>query len=279
MTDVPTRTLPGGTEMPLVGFGTGPLKGDAVEPALRAALEAGYRHVDTAEGYRNEREIGAVLADADVARSDLFLASKVLPSNLHYESVLAACEASLDRLGTDYLDLYLVHWPNPAVSLRETMAAMARLRERGLVREVGVSNFDAYSLRFARRVSDAPVAVNQFESHPYRPQATLRRACEEAGVAPSAASPLARARVLDDAVVQEVAAARDRSPAQVVLRWQVQRGVAVVPTSASRDHVRTNLSLFDFSLREDELDRIDELDRDERVYDLNLDDDLFGVPP
>lgn len=133
---VPTRTLPSGDQIPTVGLGTWDIAGETVEESARTAFDAGYTLIDTAEGYMNEAEIGGVLADYD--REDVFLTSKVLPSNLAYESVIEACEASLDRLGTDYLDLYLIHWPNPAISLRETLDGMAHLYERGLVRNVGV---------------------------------------------------------------------------------------------------------------------------------------------
>lgn len=150
--------------MPVVGFGTSRLEGEELEAALRAALEAGYAHVDTAEGYGNEETIGEVLADYD--RDDVFLTSKVLPTNLDDESVIRACEASLERLGTEHPDLYLTHWPNPAISLRETPHAMATLHEEGLVRNVGVSNFSAYQPSAAHHVSDAPIATNQIESHP-----------------------------------------------------------------------------------------------------------------
>lgn len=136
---VPTKTLPSGDELPAVGLGTYGMDTDQTTASVRAALEAGYTHIDTAEGYQNEAAIGDVLAEYD--REEVFLTSKVLPKNLNYESVIRSRKASLDRLGTDYLDLYLIHWPNPAISLRETLHAMARLHEQGLVRNIGVSNF------------------------------------------------------------------------------------------------------------------------------------------
>jgi len=146
-----------------VGFGTYDIGAEDFREALRAALEAGYTHIDTAEGYMNESEIGEVIAEYD--REKLFLTSKVLPKNLNYESVLASCEASLDRLGTDYLDLYLIHWPNPAISLRETFDALAKLRAEGKVRNVGVSNFSIYQLDVAHHVADVRIAVSTSPEH------------------------------------------------------------------------------------------------------------------
>lgn len=180
-------TLPGGEEMPAVGAGTGDLHGETVREAVDAALEAGYAHIDTAEGYRNEAEIGDVLVDHD--REDLFLTSKVLPSNLGYESVIEACEASLDRLGIEYLDMYLIHWPNPAISLRETLQAMETLHDRGLIRNVGVSNFSAYQLSAAQHVSTVSIAVNQIEYHPWFQRPDLVEYCRETDVIVEAAAP------------------------------------------------------------------------------------------
>jgi len=277
--DVPSLTLPGGDELPTLGFGTWNLHGDTLRTALGAALDAGYTHVDTAEGYENEAVVGEVLAEHD--REELFLTSKVLAKHLHYGGVIEACEASLDRLGTDYLDLYLIHWPNPAVSLRETMAAMARLRERGLVRNVGVSNFTRYQLGAARRVADAPIAVNQIEFHPWFQRPDLVEYCREAGIAVAAAAPLARTEVLEDPVVEELAASYDRSPARIVLRWALESDAVVLPKSSSPEHVRANAALFDWSLDSEDRRRLDERDRDRPVYDTGTrdwSDDVWGIP-
>lgn len=273
---IPTRTLPSGDEMPQIGAGTWNLSGETVKESVRAALDAGYAHVDTAEGYGNEAEVGEVLAEYD--REDVFLTSKVLPSNLHYESVLEACEASLDRLGTDYLDLYLIHWPNPTISLRETLGAFERLHEEGTVRNVGVSNFTRYQLMFALRVANVPIAVNQVEFHPWLNQADLLRYCEESDVVLTAAAPLARTEVLDDPAICDVAERYDRTPAQVVLRWQIQKGVVAIPKSSSPDHVRSNLAVGDWELDAEDVARIDERDTEKRVYMIDVDDDTYGIP-
>ena len=274
----PTRTLPSGDELPLVGVGTWNIGGDTVRDSVRAGLDAGYTHVDTAEGYKNEAEIGDVLADYD--REDLFLTSKVLPKNLDYESVIASCEASLERLGTDYLDLYLIHWPNPAISLRETMNAMATLHDRGLVRNVGVSNFSAYQLSCAHHVSDVPIAVNQIEFHPYFQRPDLVEYCRDTDTVLEAAAPLARTEVFDDPVIQELAETYDRSPAQIVLKWAVEQDVVVLPKSSSPEHVRQNAELFDWELAAEDRERLDDLERDEPVYDHPARDwtgDTYGI--
>jgi diketogulonate reductase-like aldo/keto reductase len=275
---VPSATLESGDEMPMIGAGTWDIGGETVKTSVRAALEAGYTHIDTAEGYRNEAEIGEVLAERD--RGELFLTSKVLPSNLNYENVLEACERSLEKLGTDYLDLYLIHWPNPAISLRETLDAMGTLYEEGKVRNVGVSNFDVYQLRVAQRISDVPIAVDQVELHPWFPQEELREYATDNDVVLTAAAPLTRTRIFGDETIQAVAEEYDRSPAQITLRWAYQKGVVTVPKSSSPEHIRQNIQLFDWELDDDAIARIDDIDHHERVYMLDdLDDDIYGISP
>ncbi|WP_318568866.1 aldo/keto reductase [Salinigranum marinum] len=272
-----THTLPSGDELPALGLGTWRLDGETVEESVRTALDAGYTHVDTAEGYRNEREIGEVLAGYD--RDELFLTSKVLPKHLTYDSLIEACEASLDRLGTEYLDLYLIHWPNPAVSLRESLDAMATLHDRGLVRNVGVSNFSAYQLSCAHHVSDVPIAVNQIEFHPWFQRPDLVDYCRDTDTVVEAAAPLARAEVFADEVVQELADRYERSPAQVVLNWALERDIVVLPKSSSPAHVRANADL-DWALDDADLRRLDDRDRDRPVYDTPARDwsgDVYGI--
>jgi diketogulonate reductase-like aldo/keto reductase len=278
MTSVPTRTLASGDELPAVGLGTWKLDGETVKDAVRAGLDAGYAHVDTAEGYRNEAAIGEALAEYD--REEVFLTSKVLAKNLNYESVLSSCRDSLERLGTEYLDLYLIHWPNPAISLRETLDAMATLHDDGLVRNVGVSNFSAYQLSCAHHISDVPIAVNQIEFHPLFQRPDLVDYCRETETVVEAAAPLARTAVFDELVVQDLAERYDRSPAQVVLRWALERDVVPLPKSSTPEHVRANFDLFEWSMDEDDLALLDDLDRNEPVYDQPARDwtsDVYGI--
>ncbi|TKX75385.1 aldo/keto reductase [Halorubrum sp. GN11_10-6_MGM] len=276
---VPTKTLPSGAEMPALGLGTYDLDDDETKASVRAALDAGYAHIDTAEGYHNERAIGDALAASGVDRDDVFLTSKVLAKNLNYESVIESCEASLDRLGTGYLDLYLIHWPNPAISLRETLRAMAELRDRGLVRDVGVSNFSAYQLSCAHHISDVPIAVNQIEFHPWFQRPDLVDYCRESDTVIEAAAPLARTDVFGDEVVAELAEKYEVHPAQVVVRWAIDSGVVPLPRSSTPDHVRANAET-DWELDEADRRRLDERDRDAPVYDTPARDwtsDVYGI--
>ncbi|ELZ46927.1 aldo/keto reductase [Halorubrum californiense DSM 19288] len=276
---VPTETLPSGAELPALGLGTYDLDDDETADSVRAALDAGYGHIDTAEGYHNEAAVGEALAASDVDRDDVFLTSKVLAKNLNYESVIESCEASLDRLGTDYLDLYLIHWPNPAISLRETLRAMAELRERGLVRDVGVSNFSAYQLSCAHHISDVPIAVNQIEFHPWFQRPDLVDYCRETDTVVEAAAPLARTDVFGDEVVAELAEKYDKHPAQVVVRWGIDNGVVPLPRSSTPDHVRANADLG-WELDDADRRRLNERDRDAPVYDTPARDwtsDVYGI--
>ncbi|ELZ31857.1 aldo/keto reductase [Halorubrum distributum JCM 9100] len=276
---VPTKTLPSGAELPALGLGTYDLSDGETADSVRAALDAGYAHIDTAEGYMNEAAVGDALAASGVDRDDVFLTSKVLAKNLNYESVIESCEASLDRLGTDYLDLYLIHWPNPAISLRETLRAMAELRERGLVRDVGVSNFSAYQLSCAHHISDVPIAVNQIEFHPWFQRPDLVDYCRETDTVVEAAAPLARTDVFGDEVVADLAEKYDKHPAQVVVRWAIDSGVVPLPRSSTPEHVRANADL-DWELDEADRRRLDERDRDAPVYDTPARDwtsDVYGI--
>jgi diketogulonate reductase-like aldo/keto reductase len=276
---VPTVTLSSGDELPAVGLGTWDLDGDTVDESVRVALDGDYTHVDTAEGYHNEGAIGDALAAYD--RDDLFLTSKVLPKNLTYGSVVRACERSLDRLGTDYLDLYLIHWPNPAISLRETLDAMETLHDRGKIRNVGVSNFTGYQLSNALHISDVPIAVNQIEFNPLFQRTDLVEYCQSEGVAVEAAAPLARTEILGNDTVRALADEYDKTPAQIVLRWAVEKDVVVLPKSSSAAHVVENADLFGWELAPADHRRIDELDRQEPVYDTLTRDwsrDVYGIP-
>ncbi len=276
---VQTVELPDGEAMPVVGFGTGGLAGDTLKDAVEEAIEAGYTRFDTAEGYGNEADLGSTLEG--YPREELFVTSKALPSNLGYESLISACESSLDRLGTDYLDLYLIHWPNPAISLRESLAAMATLRDRGLVEEVGVSNFDPYQLSCARHVADVPIAVNQIECHPWRQRPDVRDYCRDVGVVVDAAAPVARTEVFEDEVVRDLADSYDRSPSQIALKWALEHDVGVIPSSTDPTHIRENVDLFDWDLADEDLERLEGIDRDRSVYNLtptDWTDDTFGIP-
>ena len=246
-----------GARVPAVGLGTWQLTGPECYETVSTALDLGYRHVDTAQLYDNEREVGRAIADADVDRDDVFLTTKVSPRNAGYDALIESTEASLERLGTEYVDLLLLHWPNPLVSVESTMAAMDHLVDRGEVSHVGVSNFPQVFLDRARDVADAPIVTNQVQFHPYKSQRGMMSHCQDEGLFVTAYSPLARGTVLDDDTVERLAAEYDRTPAQVVLRWATQHhDVAVIPKTTDPEHLAENLALFDFKLTRSEVDEL-----------------------
>jgi 2,5-diketo-D-gluconate reductase B len=251
--NVPNVTLPGDVQAPQLGFGTWTLRGSACERAVGTALDVGYRHIDTAEMYQNEAAVGRAITTVD--RDDVFLTSKVWPDHLHDDDVRRACEASLSRLNTDYLDLYLIHWPNRRVPIRETVEALQRLADDGHVRAWGVSNFSAGQLAEARRFGS--VAMNQVEIHPFFRQQELSDYCRRVGVPLTAYRPLGKGRVNHNHVLSGIALHHGRSPAQVALRWIIQHGQLAIPRSTNEAHVRENIDIFDFELDASEMARID----------------------
>ena len=260
------RVSGNGGDMPALGFGTWQLEGKNCEVGVRHALELGYRHIDTAQMYGNEEEVGRALADSDVDRDDVFLTTKLVPGSLAPDRVGPATEESLRRLGTDRVDLLLIHWPSTDVALEATVAALRRMQERGRARHLGVSNFPPALLRAAAR--EAPLLTDQVEYHPLLTQDALLAQCRELGIALTAYSPLAKGAVLGEVELKEIAEAHGRTVAQVALRWLVQQdGVAAIPKSADPERREENLAVFDFALTDEEMARIAALNRDERQID------------
>lgn len=246
-----------GVEVPALGLGTWQTTGEECYETVSTALELGYRHVDTAQMYGNEREVGQAITDAAVDRDDLVLTTKVEPGNARYDDVLASTHKSLERLGTEYVDLLLLHWPNPLVDFADTARAMAELRDDGLVRHLGVSNFRRWRLRRARERSPVPLLADQVRLHPFYTQRRLRAYCRAVGMMVTAYSPLAHGAMTDEAVLAQVGERYDKTPAQVALRWVTQlENVVTIPKSTSRDHLAANLDVFDFELSEAELAEI-----------------------
>ena len=257
-----------GVEVPAVGLGTWRLRGDDCRRAVETALELGYRHVDTAQAYGNERRVGAAIESSAVDREDLFLTTKLDGGSRENGAVQRSVRESLDRLDTDYLDMLLIHWPNdkPPFSpvrlpggppLAETLTAMNELVDEGLVRHVGVSNFDVRRLDEARRLSEAPIVTNQVQFHPYWDQRDLLSYCRRNDVLLTAYSPLCHGGVLDDDVLRELGRRYGKTAAQVAIRWAIQHeGVVAIPKATSRDHLAANVDVFDFELTEAEMERI-----------------------
>jgi 2,5-diketo-D-gluconate reductase B len=267
MADVTTESypLPSGYSMPVLGLGTWQLVGSTCERIVRQAVELGYRHIDTAELYENEREIGRAIADAD--RSTLFITSKVSSANLRTDDVIASCRGSLDRLGTDYLDLYLIHWPNDDIPIEQTMEGMQYLMQEGMVRSVGVSNFDVGRMQEAMAASDVPICNNQVEYHPYRPRREIPQFCREHGITLTAYCPLAKGRVLNEPVLTRIGRRHGKSAAQVSLRWLRQKGAIVIPKASSVEHLKANMDLDGWELSADQMQEIDDIGVEARIVD------------
>jgi 2,5-diketo-D-gluconate reductase A len=274
---VPDVTLNNGVEIPQLGFGVFQIEpADTVE-AVRAALGIGYRHIDTAEMYGNEREVGEAIASSGLARSDVFVTSKLNNNNIGFDAALRAFDRTLAALGTDRIDLFLIHWPLPTVrDYVETWKALETLYAEGRARAIGVSNFQPDHLLRVLDETEIVPAVNQIEVHPYLTQEELLGFDAEHGIATEAWSPIAQGAVLDDPVVVEVAEAHGRTPAQVVLRWHVQRGSIVFPKSVDPKRMEENFALFDFELPDADMERLSALDRGERT---GPDPDTFDYVP
>ena len=263
MPTIPTVTLNDGTAFPELGLGTYKLTGPEGTDAIVAAIGTGYRLLDTAVNYENEREVGEAVRRSGLDRDDLLVATK-LPGRDHgYDEARASAHGSLERLGLDRIDLYLIHWPHPSVDRwLETWRAMIELREEGLVRSIGVSNFtEAMLTRLIEETGVVP-AVNQVELHPYFPQGALRAFHERNGIRTESWSPLARrSELLTEPVILDIAARHDVSPTQAVLRWHVELQSTPIPKSADPSRQRENADVFGFSLAEDEVAAISALER------------------
>ncbi|MDZ7702274.1 MAG: aldo/keto reductase [Halobacteriales archaeon] len=246
-----------GVDVPAVGLGTWQLTGRTAVDAVASALELGYRHVDTAQAYGNEEEVGRAIADAAVDRGDVFLTTKVQPTHRSVEAIVDSMAASVDRLGVDAVDLALIHWPHPLADLETVMAGLDAVVDRGLARHHGVSNFGRDRLERAMALAEHPVLTDQVLFHPWWPQRELLEFCQAEGVVLTAYSPLANGGAIGDAVLREVGEAHGKTGPQVALRWAIEHdGVVAIPKSSSPAHQRENLELFDFALSEAERERI-----------------------
>jgi 2,5-diketo-D-gluconate reductase A len=254
MTAVPTVPLNNGVAIPQLGLGTARLPDEETRRIVREALEVGYRFVDTAASYENERGVGQGIADSGLPREEVFVSTKLRGHDQGYDSAKRALRASLDRLGLDSVDLYLIHWPLPRLDrYAESWRAMEELMAEGLTRAIGVSNFLPGHLdRLAAESSTVP-AVNQIECHPREPQLEQRADDARRGIVTESWSPLANGELLRRPVLAEIGARHGRTPAQVVLRWHVQQGLVTFPKASSRDRLVENLDVFDFALTDEDL--------------------------
>jgi 2,5-diketo-D-gluconate reductase A len=268
LTAVPQITLNNGRSIPQLGFGVFQIEPKDTAEAVSTALQAGYRHIDTAEMYGNEREVGEAIAKSGLDRSDIFVTSK-LSNDAHLpEDARLAFELSLQELGFDYLDLFLIHWPLPTrydgdfVSTWQTLEEFYR---DGRARSIGVSNFQPHHLRRLHENTEVPPAVNQIEVHPYLTQDEVRGFCAEHGIAVEAWSPIGQGLELDDPTIVSIAQRAGKTPAQVILRWHIQRGDIIFPKSVTPSRVKENFDIFDFELADGDVAEISALNKDQRT--------------
>jgi 2,5-diketo-D-gluconate reductase A len=263
---VPTISLNSGYDIPQLGFGVFQIPPEETKEATATALEVGYRHIDTAEMYGNEAGVGEAIRASGIDRSELFVTSKLNNKFLDADSIRAAFDGTIAALDIDYLDLFLIHWPLPTISdYVERWKAMEGLLETGKVRSIGVSNFQVPHLEKLLEATEVVPAVNQIEVHPYLTNDAVRAFDQEHGIATEAWSPIAQGKVLDNPVITGIAERVSKSPAQVVLRWHIQRGEIVFPKSTHRERMEENFALFDFELTEDDVKALSALNRDERT--------------
>ncbi|MFJ8461764.1 aldo/keto reductase [Lysinibacillus xylanilyticus] len=257
-------TLNNGLEMPLVGYGVFRVpEGDDLAEAVKTAIAKGYRSIDTAQVYRNEESVGrgirAAIDEGLVTREELFVTSKVWNDGLSYEETLAAYDSSLERLGLDYLDLYLVHWPGIDTNYVDVYKALEKIYQDGRVRSIGVSNFHVHHLENLLKETSVIPVINQIEFHPHLIQEEVRAYCKEKGVQVEAWSPLMNGSLLEEALIQQLATKYRKTPAQIVLRYDVQHGVVTIPKTMTPTRMTENLAVFDFALTEEEMAQLDAL--------------------
>jgi 2,5-diketo-D-gluconate reductase A len=264
---VPTIALNNGVEIPQLGFGVFQIDPDETKEATLTAFEVGYRHIDTAQMYGNEEGVGQAVAASGIDRDELFITSKLNNGFHAHDDALAEFDKTLERLGLEKIDLFLIHWPLPGIDVDfvETWKALEEIYASGRARSIGVSNFQPTHLRRVVQEADVVPAVNQIEVHPFLTQDDVRAVNAEHGVATEAWSPIAKGQVLDNPVIKGIATDHGKTPAQVVLRWHVQRGDIVFPKSVTRERVQENFEIFDFELSPSEVGFISALNKDERT--------------
>jgi methylglyoxal/glyoxal reductase len=257
--------LANGAKMPWLGLGVWKAKeGGEVENAVKTALRVGYRSIDTAAIYGNESGVGKAVRESEIPREELFITTKVWNADQGYDSTLKAFEASLERLGMEYVDLYLIHWPVKG-KYKETWKALEKLYKDGRVRAIGVSNFQVHHLEDLLQDAEIKPMVNQVELHPYLTQRELRDYCSRNGIVLEAWSPLMRGKVAEVPEIVELAAKYGKTPAQIVLRWNLQIGVVTIPKSVNEARIRENADLFDFELTAEDLAKLESLNRNHRT--------------
>lgn len=261
MTRIPHIKLNDGNAIPQIGLGTWLAPDDEASNAVSSAFASGYRHVDTAAIYHNEKGVGQAIRACGIPREEIFVTTKLWNDDQGYDSALEACDASLQKLGLDYVDLYLIHWPKPRQDTYvDSWKALMRLHEEGKVKSIGVSNFNADHLERIMAETGITPAVNQIELHPRFQQRDLREFHQQHGIVTESWSPLGKAKILDGPVLQDIADKHEKTPAQVIIRWHVQNDLIVIPKSVNPGRIAQNINVFDFTLDAADMQRISSLD-------------------
>ena len=249
-----------GAEIPVLGFGTYPLKGETAREAVGAALDAGYRHIDTAAMYGNEAEVGEAIRAQGTPRDEIFVTTKVWPIDIAAGRLVASAEASIEKLGIGPVDLLLIHWPAPGMAVANQVTQLCEARRRGLAKFIGVSNFSPEQVEEAVRSADVPLVANQIEHHPGLDQRATFDACRKHGMAITSYSPLGKGRLLRDRALVALAREKRKTAAQIVLRWHIQQpGNIAIPKSADPKRIAENMQIFDFELSDEEMQRVSAL--------------------
>jgi len=259
-------TLNNQSNIPVLGLGTWRLAGKEATETVKKAIKMGYNHIDTAEMYGNEKQISEAIKNFD--REKLFLTSKVWYENLNYQSVIHACKKSLKELRTDYLNLYLIHWPNPSIDMKETFQALKELYSEGLIRAVGVSNFTIRHLKQALPLCQSlslPIVTNQVEFHPFLYQESLLNFCRKNNIYLTAYRPIAKGLVNENNIINQIAKKYQKTPVQITLRWLIQQNIVVIPKASSEKHLKENLDIFDFELDHLDIETIKEVNQNKRM--------------
>lgn len=254
--------------MPAIGFGTWQLENGTAVPLVEKALEVGYRHIDTAQIYGNEQDVCAAIKNSGIKRDELFVTTKIWIDNFADGDLQRSAEISLEKLGLDHVDLLLLHWPKPSPSLAETLGALNEVRAKGWTRAIGVSNYPSAQLEEAAKLSDAPIATDQVEYHPYLSLKTLKAKADALGVSITAWSPLAQGKVAQEPLLIDIGRAHGKTPGQVTLRWIIQQGIIAIPRTSNPARIEENFDVLDFELSEKEMAQIHGLARpDGRIGD------------
>lgn len=255
-----------GVDVPEIGLGTHRLIGREGANTIKLALNLGYRHIDTAQSYKNEREVGEAIKRSHIDREEIFLTTKVWHTHLEKKDVLKIAEDSLRELDTPYVDLLLIHWPNPNVDIEKTMEAFLSLRDQGKALNIGVANFPMKLLKEVNEELAAPIFCNQVEYHPFLSQFDLLDYTAEYDILFTSYCPLAQAKVMDDPLLQELGEKYGKSPAQIALRWLIeQEQVVAIPKASTEEHLKENIDIFDFVLEDDDFYAIDDIDKSTRI--------------